>query len=90
MDLIAESEISEEESIFGEEEIEISEEEKRNMLIQAITFMSAVLKQNPKRGIIGTMDCPLCKTKGSVSYTRSTYNGHLHAGCSACSVGVME
>lgn len=29
----------------------------------------------------GVMDCPICKT-GKLSYSRSTYNGHVHARCS--------
>jgi hypothetical protein len=29
----------------------------------------------------GKMPCPICKT-GELSYSRSTYNGHVHARCS--------
>lgn len=28
----------------------------------------------------GKMKCPVCNT-GTLSYSRSTYNGHVHAGC---------
>jgi len=29
----------------------------------------------------GVMDCPICKT-GKLKYSRSSYNGHVHARCS--------
>ena len=28
----------------------------------------------------GIMDCPVCKT-GKLKYSRSSYNGHIHAAC---------
>jgi hypothetical protein len=28
----------------------------------------------------GTMPCPVCKT-GTLRYSRSSYNGHVHAAC---------
>ena len=28
----------------------------------------------------GEMDCPVCKT-GKLRYSRASYNGHVHAGC---------
>lgn len=30
----------------------------------------------------GEMDCPICKT-GKLRYSRSSYNGHVHAACSS-------
>lgn len=32
-------------------------------------------------GVAGSIECPAC-IKGSVSFTRSGYNGHVHARCS--------
>lgn len=30
----------------------------------------------------GVMDCPICRT-GKLSYSRSSYNGHVHASCNS-------
>jgi hypothetical protein len=32
------------------------------------------------KGAFGTISCPVCKT-GQLSFTRSAYNGHIHAKC---------
>lgn len=37
----------------------------------------------------GTMQCPLC-TSGQLRYSRSAYNGHVHARCSNGCVAWME
>lgn len=34
------------------------------------------------RGGAGTIDCPVCGTAKALAFTRSGYNGHIHAGCS--------
>ena len=35
-----------------------------------------------ERSVSGVIDCPVCKQPSSLSYSRSGYNGHIHAGCS--------
>ena len=38
-----------------------------------------------KRGMDGTqgvIDCPVCESQESLSFSRSGYNGHIHARCS--------
>ena len=32
--------------------------------------------------------CPICG--GDASWTRSQYNGHIHAGCTKCRIRVLE
>jgi len=29
----------------------------------------------------GAMDCPVCSSEGSLRFSRSGYNGHIHAWC---------
>lgn len=33
------------------------------------------------KGSAGTIDCPICEAKESLRFTRSGYNGHIHAAC---------
>jgi len=33
-------------------------------------------------GSAGQIDCPVCGTPASLAFSRSGYNGHIHAGCS--------
>lgn len=38
-----------------------------------------------KRGaksVTGEIDCPVCKAEKSLGFSRSGYNGHIHASCS--------
>lgn len=35
-------------------------------------------------GETGTIDCPVCGKVGSLRFTRSGYNGHIHASCHGC------
>ncbi len=32
-------------------------------------------------GTSGKIDCPVCKQPGTLTYSRSGYNGHIHARC---------
>lgn len=32
-------------------------------------------------GMSGTIDCPCCGAKDSLAFSRSGYNGHIHAAC---------
>jgi|JI10StandDraft_1071094.scaffolds.fasta_scaffold626375_3 hypothetical protein len=33
-------------------------------------------------GASGTIDCPVCLSEKKLQFSRSGYNGHIHAGCS--------
>lgn len=33
------------------------------------------------KGSAGTIDCPVCKVEKSLRFSRSGYNGHIHAAC---------
>lgn len=37
-------------------------------------------KEGNTRGIVGEIDCPVCK-KGKLRYSIARYNGHIHAAC---------
>lgn len=32
-------------------------------------------------GASGCIDCPVCGAAGTLRFSRSGYNGHIHAGC---------
>jgi len=32
-------------------------------------------------GIGGAIDCPVCGGEGTLAFSRSGYNGHIHASC---------
>ena len=49
-----------------------------------------VANQKSEPGKKQTIDCPICGTKAAMSYMLSPYNGHLHAGCTACHVSIMQ
>lgn len=36
------------------------------------------------------MDCLFCGGKGTLIYTRSRYNGHLHGRCTKCGASIIE
>lgn len=55
-----------------------------------LKFLDALCSMNIPRGTSGKMDCPICEGKGTVSYHRVDFNGHIHAGCSSCGFNVME
>lgn len=60
------------------------------MIQNLILFLNDVIAHEPERGVVKQMDCPICGGMNSVRYTRSTYNGHLHARCDACAMNVTE
>ncbi len=49
-----------------------------------------VAEQKCEPGRKQTIDCPICGTKAAMTYVLSPYNGHLHAGCAACHVSIMQ
>ena len=53
-------------------------------------FIIALCRLNIPRGGSGRMDCPACGGKETVWYGRTDYNGHIHAGCSACGLSMMQ
>ena len=50
----------------------------------------ALDRLNIPRGISGQMDCPICGGKGTVSYYKVPYNGHIHAECTGCQIRMMQ
>lgn len=65
-------------------------EEKRAELHKRMNaFVFALINQKTKRREAGTMDCPLCDGKGTVAYSRKTYNGTIRACCSYCGTSLM-
>lgn len=53
---------------------------------QLATARAAIVKHaGPyKKGVgkAGKTDCPICKGKETLQYSRAGYNGHIHAHCS--------
>ena len=47
-------------------------------------------EQKSEPGKRQTIDCPICGAKAAMTYVLSPYNGHLHAGCTACHVSIMQ
>ncbi len=57
---------------------------------KANAFLIALCQLNIPRGDSGRMDCPACGGTGTVWYGRTDYNGHIHAGCTACGLSMMQ
>lgn len=38
-------------------------------------------KKGTSEGVVGKIDCPKCKVKDGLHFSRSGYNGHIHAKC---------
>jgi hypothetical protein len=67
---------------YTEEEKEAGEKAFRERLIRMGTIREAIVAQINKTSIrSGSLLCPCCKT-GTVSYSQSSCNGHIHAKCS--------
>ena len=49
-----------------------------------------VAEQKSEPGKKQAIDCPICGTKAAMIYVLSPYNGHLHAGCTACHVSIIQ
>lgn len=45
-----------------------------------VEFLGGPWKQG-RPGISGVMDCPVCNGDRTLSFSRSGYNGHIHAAC---------
>ena len=69
---------------------DMDEVQEKDLLTRMMTFMQAVIANNPERGRDKVMDCPLCRATQSVYYSRSPYNGHLHAGCKNCGISLIQ
>ena len=68
-----------------------SEETNLEELTQKVNdFIIALFRLNIPRGGSGRMDCPACGGKGSISYYRVPYNGHIHAECTGCKIRMMQ
>ena len=52
----------------------------------ALKFLAALNKAEKENRQEFT--CPVCG--GDASWTRSPYNGHIHAGCAKCGIRVLE
>lgn len=69
------------------EEIAAEEAESQNMMVNigmARTLMVAHLGGPWKKGMggsSGAIDCPKCGAVKALRFTRSGYNGHIHARC---------
>lgn len=69
------------------EEIEAEEREMAERVNKTARARKAIVDQlggSWKRGTpgaSGVIDCPACGGKESLSFSRSGYNGHIHAGC---------
>lgn len=55
---------------------------------QMMDFLSAASKACRSRGKAYSFVCPICGAKAQAEKARR--NGHLHAHCPGCGVGVME
>ena len=66
-----------------------TEEKQAELQERMNAFVIALINQKAKRGEAGTMNCPLCDGKGTVAYTRKTYNGTILACCSCCGTSLM-
>ena len=56
-------------------------------LIQNLTAFMKAQQQAEERGQ-QEFTCPLCGSKAI--WARSTYNNHLHCGCTSCGIHMME
>lgn len=45
-----------------------------------VEFLGGPWKEG-RPGSSGVMDCPVCNGDGTLSFSRSGYNGHIHAAC---------
>lgn len=69
------------------EERRAADEEMAKRFAATMQAREAIVKQlgGPwKRGMNGSagrIDCPICGVKESLRFTRSGYNGHIHAAC---------
>lgn len=51
------------------------------LFARSMTARAAIVAHNGgKRGVVGEIDCPICKT-GKLRYSVAKCNGHIHAGC---------
>lgn len=72
---------------------ELSESEVEELftdtdIAQMMDFLESATKACPDRGQAYSFRCPIC---GTVAHAeRAKCNGHLHAHCPGCGVGVME
>lgn len=70
------------------EELEKRDKEMVNRFLSIAVAREAIEESlgGPwKRGIpaaSGAIDCPVCKVKKSLRFSRAGVNGHIHAGCS--------
>lgn len=60
------------------------ESDMRNMMIARVAIVSACGGpwKRGTQGSAGVLDCPVCNSEESLRYSRSGYNGHIHASCS--------
>ena len=66
------------------------ESRRKELTDKAVELMITLDRLNIPRGTSGQMDCPVCGGKGSVSYYRVPYNGHIHAECTVCQIRMMQ
>lgn len=66
----------------------MDDEQVKRALERTLKARSAIVEKigphEKKKGVgtVGNIDCPICSAKDSLSYSRSGYNGHIHAKCS--------
>lgn len=69
------------------EEKAAKQEEMNKRLLGIGTARQAIVKhlggpwKRGNAGGSGTIDCPVCGTEKSLRFSRSGYNGHIHASC---------
>lgn len=69
------------------EEVAAKEAMFRERLMRTVTARAAIVQHlggDWKRGMAGSqgaIDCPVCSAKDALRFSRSGYNGHIHAAC---------
>ncbi len=59
-------------------------------LQDVMKLIYAIIEIKPRRGAKGKINCPVCGTKGSVTYARNLIDGHHRAECSQCGINYIE
>ncbi len=74
-----------------DEEMTGEETEADRIRIEKMTrYVIALLRTKPERGVVKTIDCPMCEGKKTLSVTRSKATGHVRAACSSCTTSLMS
>jgi hypothetical protein len=77
----AKCELPTDEEVAAEEARWVKISEGTMMAREAIVAHAGPWKRGTP-GAQGTIDCPVCSSKGTLRFTRAGVNGHIHAACS--------